>query len=244
MNYESETPGLWIHDLERDSDVRISAAIDGSPVWSHDGTQLLFNRSMEALRIGSATGVGDQQEILRRPWIWATDWSPDGNYVAYTYHERHIIGVRRLNPPGDVDLSLSAEAENFNARFSPDGRWLAYTSNEGGQYDVYVVPFPHVTNKWKISTNGGAQPVWRRQGGRELFYVSADGHLMSVPLAPQGAALNPGKPVELFAATLVDKIEPSFDVSPDGQRLLLNIVPATNPTKLNIISNWTALLPK
>jgi eukaryotic-like serine/threonine-protein kinase len=202
----------------------------------------LFNRSLEGLRIAPATGLGTPREVLRRPLIWASDWSTDGRYIAYTYDERHIIGVRRLNPEGDLDLPFSAAAENFNARFSPDGRWLAYTSNESGRYDVYVLAFPNAGAKWKISTNGGAQSVWRRDA-RELFYVAADGQLMSVAVTPQ-AATPFAKPVALFEAPLIDRIAPSFDVSRDGQKLLLNVSSSPVPGKLNIVTNWTALLQK
>jgi eukaryotic-like serine/threonine-protein kinase len=92
---------------------------------------------------------------------------------------------------------MNTKAANFNARFSPDGQALAYTSDEAGQYDVYVIPFPVATTKWKVSTQGGAQSVWRRDG-RELFYVAPDRTMMSVAVTGQGGALMFGRPTALF----------------------------------------------
>ncbi|HTI86658.1 MAG TPA: protein kinase, partial [Alphaproteobacteria bacterium] len=242
LKYDSETPGLWIHDLVRDSDARVSSHIDSSPVWSSDGTQLAFDRSLEAVGIRPSSGSGDQI-LMRRPWVWPSDWSRDGRYLAYTYDERQIIGVRQLDPALDLNFPQDDRAANFDAHFSPDGRWLSYTSNEGGQYDLYVVDFPRATGKWKVSTNGGAQGRWRRDA-RELFYVSADGHMMSVAVDAESASPVFGKPVSLFAVSIADPLAPAYDVTADGQRFVVNARLTTAARTLHILSNWTALLPK
>jgi Tol biopolymer transport system component/predicted Ser/Thr protein kinase len=237
------TPGLWIHDVGRDSETRITSEEPVSAVWSSDGTQLMFGRVDGSIQQVSATGVGPPVEILHKRLAWPTDWSRDGRYLAYTYDERHIVGVRQLNPPQDVDLPQERRAANYNARFSPDGRWLAYTSDETGRADVYIVPFPQVTNKWKVSTNGGAQAVWRRDG-RELFYIAPDGTLMAVTVSPQAAELSVGKPVPLFSTAITDLLSPSYDSSPDGQRFLINAMLPTTTRPMNVVSNWMGLLRK
>jgi len=241
LNGRPDTQGLWIHDLARESDMRLSSQTDFSPVWSPDGSQLAFGRSLDAaVGIRPSDGAGDRI-LLRRALAWPSDWSRDGRYVAYTYDERHIIGIRQLNPELDLAFPQDDRAANFDGHFSPDGRWLSYTSDEGGQYDVYVADFPRATRKWKLSTNGGAQGRWRGDG-RELFYVSADGRMMSV--AVDAASVSPfGKPVSLFTVPIANLVAPAYyDVTADGQRFLVNAAPPTAARGLHVLSNWTALL--
>ena len=129
---------------------------------------------------------------------------------------------------------------------SPDGRWLAYTSDESGTLDVYVRPFPGGAEKWAVSTRGGSEPQWRGDG-KELFYLGADRTLMSVPIAA-GASFEAGVPKALFE-TRVGAINPEFRhnyaASKDGNRFLINTVPdgASSPP-ITVVLNWTAGLKK
>ena len=117
--------------------------------------------------------------------------------------------------------------------FSPDGRWVAYQSNEGGAANVFVQAFPGPGGKWQISTDGGAVPMWRRDG-RELFYRTRDA-IMAVPLTT-GSSFSAGAPQELFRAPY----QQSFDVSPDGQRfLMIKSGTAASSAQLHVVLNWT-----
>jgi eukaryotic-like serine/threonine-protein kinase len=139
-----------------------------------------------------------------------------------------------------------------SAQFSPNGRYVAYTSNETGRHEVYVQTFPKATGKWQISTTGGEEPMWRRDG-KELFYLShgesASGgdKLMSVAVDTNSAAFQAGIPKELFETQLIPLWywRNVYAVSPDGQRFLM-IVPAAQakPQPITVVLNWPALLKK
>jgi Tol biopolymer transport system component len=179
----------------------------------------------------------------------ANSWSPDGQLLAF--HEidpalQRDIWVLRM---GDTSPSsgqvrkaqpfLRTRFDEAGPRFSPDGRWLAYISNESGRYEIYVQPFPGPGGKWQISSDGGTEPLWNRNG-RELFYRSGD-KMMAVDIAtlPSFAA---GTPRMLFEGQYVPApgASPNYDVSPDGQRFLMlkPIEQAAGPTQINVVLNW------
>ena len=130
-------------------------------------------------------------------------------------------------------------------RFSPDTRWVAYESNESGQTEIYIRSFPDAREKIRISTSGGTYPEWGPDG-RELYYRSRDGKLMSVSLKPAGATLEAAPPRELFTfdpSTGLFAAGASYEVTPDGQRFLTKEI-AASPEPLYVIVNWSALLKK
>jgi Tol biopolymer transport system component len=121
------------------------------------------------------------------------------------------------------------------AALSPDGRWIAYVSQEDGREEVYVQPFPPGHGgKWMVSTQGGSRPSWRRDG-RELFFVAADRRLMSVAVEARDAVFRPGMPRELFRLR-----GSSYAVAPDGQRFLVSMPAPGPPAAINVVVNWTA----
>ena len=135
---------------------------------------------------------------------------------------------------------------NFDERdgqFSPDGKWIAYQSNESGRFEIYVQPFPGPGGKLQISTNGGAQVRWRRDG-KELFYIALDDRLMAVPirLASNGQTVEPGSPIPLFATRVGGALQTIFRqqymVSPDGQRFLMNTITEEAASPITVILNW------
>ena len=147
-------------------------------------------------------------------------------------------------------IGLAAEASLLqakwivrNAQFSPDGRWVAYSTNESGNWEVYVAPFPNTNGKWQVSRGGGEEPRWRRDG-KELFYLSSDGKMMAVAAKTAGN-FEAASPITLFQTHLGQPISSydlvSYDVTADGQRFLINTkVDEPNVAPLSLILNWTS----
>jgi Tol biopolymer transport system component len=248
-------PELWIVDLARGARTRLTSgpSQNSNAVWSPDGSRIAFSsdRSHQAdLYEKAADGSLAERALLEgEGQRTAADWSPDGRFLLYW--DRETGGQRRV---GLSALPLSGERkpltilerttrQEFVARLSPDGRWLAYATDDTGRAEVFVTSFPAPAEKWQVSTDGGTMPRWRRDG-RELFYVSLDGRLMSVDV-PAGPTIRSGVPRLLFetlspAMTATD----FYDVSSDGQRFLMTL-PADQATRpLSVIVNWTAGLDR
>jgi Tol biopolymer transport system component len=139
---------------------------------------------------------------------------------------------------------IETSFDERDGQFSPDGRWVAYESNESGRFEIYVQPFPGPGGKWQMSTNGGAQVRWRRDG-KELFYIGLDGRLMAAPfrVGSSGQAVEPVTPVSLFATripggALQAGFKQQYVVSPDGQRFLINSLTAAPASTITLILNW------
>jgi hypothetical protein len=141
---------------------------------------------------------------------------------------------------------VQTEFQENQPRLSPDGRWLAYRSNESKRGEIYVVSFPHPGGKWQISTTGGQEPVWSGDG-KELYYYSLDNKVMSVdikPSLPESAQLQWGVPRALFDVRIFTNDTPSFDVSKDGRFLLPLLVEQQVSTPMTVVLNWPQLLKK
>jgi len=133
-----------------------------------------------------------------------------------------------------------------HARFSPDGRFVAYASDESGRFEVYVQTFPASGGKWLVSANGGAQPRWRRDG-KELFYIAPDRKLMAVDVKAEASTFVVGVPKALFQTHVISYPNPRniYDVSADGQRFLIITPPEeTTSTPVTVVANWTADLKR
>jgi dipeptidyl aminopeptidase/acylaminoacyl peptidase len=199
----------------------------------------------------SAVGAGGAERLLTTgETMLTTDWSSDGRFLLY----------RSLSPKTGFDiwaLPMGGESKHFpvvqtnsderEAQFSPDGKWIAYQSDESGRVEIYVQPFP-IGARTQISTTGGAQVRWRRDG-KELFYIALDGRLMAVPVEfpANGQTVEPGRPVALFETHIGGAVQgfnkQQYVVSPDGQRFLMNTVTdqaSTSP--ITVLINWTAEL--
>ncbi|HYF35694.1 MAG TPA: hypothetical protein VD994_10420, partial [Prosthecobacter sp.] len=146
---------------------------------------------------------------------------------------------------GDAVTYLGGRADETQAQFSPDGRWVAYTSTESGRPEVYVQPFPATGAKWQVSTAGGEQPRWRRDG-RELFYLSADRKLMAVEVNGSSDTFQVGVPRLLFEPRVSSISGDSpYDVAADGKRFLVKVpVEETAPAPATVLLNWTADLKR
>ena len=245
---DTVVPTIWVMDLSRENSVRRMSDADlavpeMSAVWSGDSSEILFSRGddrrMRFFR--RATSGGETKCALDTEGPkFPADWSSDGKLVAYTsqfpdYRNLHTwIATLGGEGPGESRPFLQHSCQEVSAAFSPAGheapRWVAYASNETGRYEVYVRDFPGGEHKWQISSQGGIQPHWCRDG-RELVYLSLDGMLMSVGVDPSGHAHPPGfkfgPPQPLFSTGRRLRAQYSFwmnqyGVSRDGQRFLIN----------------------
>jgi serine/threonine protein kinase/Tol biopolymer transport system component len=247
---------IWLLEIGRGLPSRFTfePAPHWFPVWSHDGGRVAFASKRGThmdLYQKAASGVGGDESLLESPTDkLPTDWSLDGRFVLYEEYDRakpasHIWllplqGNRKPFP------FLQTEFNQQEARFSPDTRWIAYTSDESGSPQVYVQDFSPSGSKWQISASGGNQPMWRRDG-RELFFVSADGKLMSVEVKtePSFQASAPSPLFDIHSPNVAGRFRRDYAVSPNGQRFLVNsIVDQTAATPVTVVLNWTADLKR
>ncbi|MEO8190046.1 MAG: protein kinase [Acidobacteriota bacterium] len=241
---------IWIYDLSRRVSTRFTSepADNVFPVWSPDGSRIVF----ESNRKGSddlyqkvSSGTGNDEELLVQEGrlLVPTDWSSDGRFVVHNLIDSRTkrgwdLGIYSVAEKKS-SVFLSTPSSEANGRFSPDVRWLAYTSDESGRYEVYVRPFPGPGGKWQISTAGGGQPVWN-PNGKEIFYASADNKMMAVDVKTD-SGFEAGTARALFELTLKSGTGWKYDVSPDGQRFLANTVMGevkANP--ITLVLNWAA----
>jgi eukaryotic-like serine/threonine-protein kinase len=248
-------PGLWLRELARDVESRFTLPpFVGVPVWSPDSSRIAFS-GPNALFVKNVYGGQEQLLVQRGNPISPSDWSRDGKYLLYTDIDpktRGDIWYLPLDPSGKAAAPvafLKTEFDESMGQFSPDGRWVAYVSNESGSYEVYVRPFPPGGGPTRISSRGGTNPRWRADG-KELYYLSYSDHAglfaVSVQSSP-GGSLQAGVPKVLFEpqARFVVAATNIFIYSPsaDGQRFLMNILPDATPPTLNVITNWEKLAP-
>jgi eukaryotic-like serine/threonine-protein kinase len=243
----SQNTDIWTYDLEIQSAKRLTfdPAIDSLPIWSPNGTRMVFasNRGVTFdLYLKDTNGAQDEKSIPQDgPDRFPTDWSPDGKYVLYERGaDLWFVAIPELR----ATQFLKASSTLKNGRFSPDGKWVAYSSNESGQWEIYVTSFPEAHGKWQVSNAGGDQPKWRSDG-KELFYLSNDSKIMAVPVKT-GANFDAGTPMALFQANPREMVATSeqffYDVSKDGQKFLINTQLKTAMTPISVVLNWSAKL--
>jgi serine/threonine protein kinase len=246
----SQNTDLWTYDLENGSAKRLTfdPAMDTVPIWSPDSRQLVFssNRDMKfVLYIKDANGAQSEKAIVEEgPDRYPDDWSRDGKYILY--EQGSDLWFVTL-PEQKSTQFLKAVGTLKNGRFSPDGRWAAYASNESGRWEIYVTSFPEAHGKWQVSNGGGDQPKWRGDG-KELFYISPEGKIMSVSVNT-GTNFDAATPVVLFQANPREMIATSehvtYDVTKDGQKFLINTqMKEGQMMPMSIVLNWAAMLHK
>ncbi len=251
-----ESVNIWVIDLARDVRTRITfdpVTSDENPIWSPDGRLLAFATHRDSDRASiyarSSLGEGKDKALFLdvTPNPHPETWSPDGKNLLVHYNGKRLdIGIIDVEASQPKILPfISTMSDDIQAQFSPDGRWVAYTSVESGRNEIYVRPFPQGEGKWQISSDGGSEPKWRRDG-KELFYLTADGTMMAVPIMTQ-PTFNAALPVSLFkTGTLPITLgawggDAQYDVSNDGSKFLINTI-VTQPTLANlyVIVNWKA----
>ena len=219
------------------------------PIWNPDASRLTFasNRQPSVdLFIKNSDGAQEEQSLVRdENDKFPYDWSRDARYILY------LIGNSSLQyvslPELKTRLFLKAASVLRNAQFSPDEKWVAYASNETGKWEIYVTSFPEARGRWQVSTGGGEQPRWRRDG-KELFYLSSDGKMMAAPVTI-AANFDVGRPVELFQTTPRQPVSFNdqlvYDVQPDGRRfLILTQMKQAENAPMSVVLNWSAKLNK
>ena len=246
---------IWIFDSIRTTWSRLTfdPAAERAPLWSPDASRIVFtsaSRGILDLYEKPASGSGEPRiAVSSLSDKFPTDWTRDGRFLVY-----HAFGGGSSTwdiwaAPTDGGKPLELFASKFteaHGRVSPDGRWIAYASDESGRFEIYVTQFPQRRGRWQISTAGGSQPWWRGDG-KELFYLGPEQTLMSVPVRP-GDAFEAAVPTGLFRAnfpTLVPAFWPNYCATADGQRFLVSeLVPEAVVSPINVVLNWTAGLKK
>ncbi|PYQ10648.1 MAG: hypothetical protein DMH00_10485 [Acidobacteria bacterium] len=245
---------LWVLDLSRGvlSRFTFHPSNDYWAVWSPDGSRIVWasdRAGHDDLYLKPSSGASQDELLLESDHVkWPDDWSRDGRFIVYEESNP-------TNPKTLVDLwvlPLSADRKPFpflrtefnetHAQLSPDSRWMAYVSDESGRAEVYVQTFPRAGGKRQVSTDGGDQPQWRRDG-RELFYLAPEGKLMAAEVKG-GPTFEAAVPVPLFGvrvpAVSIGSFRNHFVVSPDGQRFLVNtIAEGASSSPITVVLNWT-----
>jgi Tol biopolymer transport system component len=248
------TGDLWLLDIKRGVPSRLTfdPGFDLMPVWSPDGRRIRFTSNRRLASewepfMKAVNGSGDDEPLVNggAPAWGPTDWSRDGQFILTTIQRPNtrldvwaLPTDRRRMPVRVVETTFN----ETNAQFSPDGKWVAYQSDESGRVEIYVQPFPGSGRKVRISGNGGVQARWRRNG-KELFYLASDNRLMAVPiqLDPSSKNVETGTPAALFPTRLAGAPRNDFGrhymVSDDGQRFLMDTLTEVS-IPITVVLNW------
>lgn len=267
---------LWLFDLSRGTTSRLtfdSSQNNASPIWFPDGNRIVF-KSFRGGKFGlyqkRANGAGGEELLIEsETTIVPTSWSSDGRSLIYQITDPKTgndllalpmpsrAALRREPADGSKPVALlRTPFSEMHGQISPDGAWLAYSSNETGRYEVYVQRFPSSVGKWQVSANGGSYPRWRGDG-RELFYLDKgfDGKLVAVEVKTTPSTFEAGRIRELFDSGYYNALHGAFGpyhayaVSADGQRFLIprplsTGSKATAPAPIAIVLNWDTGLRK
>ena len=262
---ETEGTDIWLLETTRGiaSRLTVDPAPDWSPVWSPDGSRVVFTSPRDSfppnLYQQDSRGAGAGEFLLRGTRVvHPRDWSSDGRFLVYDALDPKTQWDIAILPMGPATAGtnrepvpfLQTDFNEYNGQFSPDGRLIAYVSDETGTLEVYVAPFPATGDRWRkrISSSGGGQPRWRRDG-KELFFVAPDGTLMAVSVRIEGT-FEAGSARPLFKTRLTglgslitSPIASNYAVSVNGQRFLMtSITEGTPPSSITVLLNWRAAL--
>ena len=251
------TADLWMFDIRRQLRTRFTfdAADEAFAAWSPHGADVVFSSSRKgkwglyrkmASGIAAETAIGSDD--IEKLW---PSWSPDSNYLTYGGVGGGVsssdLWVLPLSGDTKPAVLVRTEFNEIRPRVSPNGRWVAYESNESGRPEIYVTSFPSPAGKWQISAAGGSWPRWRRDG-REIYYVSPDNKLMAAAVGSSGTEFQVGAVESLFdirprTANFRGFAPPLYDVTADGQRFLVNtMLEESSNEPVTLLVNWAELL--
>jgi Tol biopolymer transport system component len=242
---------IWLIELGRGVPTRFTTepGPDIVPIWSRDGDRIVFSslgkRGVFDLYEQAITSKVSQELLATDQSKQVTDWSRDGRFLLYRSNDPKMgwdIWALPLEGDRQPFPVVRTKFEERDGQFSPDGKWIAYQSDETSRFEIYVQPFPGPGEEKRISINGGAQVRWRSDG-KELFYVTLDGRLVAVPFSVSsgGQVAEPSAPIQLFPTRLgaiQDNWIAKYIVSQDGQRFLMDIALEETPSPITVILNW------
>jgi len=242
LTIEAANDQVWVYDLERSTlSPQTLRGNNNEAIWTPDGRRLTFSsdRGRPSNLFWQAADGSAPPERLTTSANWQTSqaWSPDGKTFVFLEGETTSdVWILQLDGDRKPRPFLHGPFNESEARISPNGRWLAYVSDESGREEVYVVPFPGSGGRWPISTDGGSFPLWARNG-RELFYRNGD-RVMAVTVTSD-ATFSATKPRLLFEAKAISYSVLSYDVTPDGDFLMIEPGESdTRPSQISVVLNW------
>jgi Tol biopolymer transport system component len=253
LSQSEESADLWTVDAAGATQITTTAAHETTPVWSPDGARIacsIRNTGDGSDDLFVMAAEGGKPDLLFRSSAQKhpTDWSRDGRYIFFNaLSDSTKWDVWALSTAdrhaGPILDTVNSERD---AVLSPDGKWLAFDADDNNRIEVYVQPFNGINSeqkkRWKISTNGGGTPKWSADG-KELFFITASGRVMSAAVHASGDNFETDAPVKLFQTRPIPKQWNLFDVSADGQRFLLNLpLEWTNSSQIQVMTNWTEKL--
>ena len=246
------TRDVWTVDLVRELPTRFTfdASEDSNPVWSQNGDRIFFrsvrNNTVHIYERPSSGSAGETLVLSSKIPIFPIDVSSDGKFLLYSTPNAGALDLWALPMTGDDRKPFPVVNSRFaeiTGRFSPDGRWIAYMSNESGRQEIYVTAFPGGGGKWQVSSSGGTSPIWSRNG-RQIFYFSpGDAQLMAASVTASGAAVDIGQARVLFRVR-PGGLRSFFDVAADGRFLFTAARDQAESPPLTLVVNWAAELER
>ncbi len=265
MSMGNPKSDIWVLDLAHGTRTRLTFddATHVMPSWSADGQRVAYMSQFGATTMAGtnlharlANGGGQDEVLLAQQEVGGTpitltwpQWSPDGRYLIYMQQSGPTgSSVWAMPTSGEAKPQLLVKSESPIGkitffRVSPDGRWLAYSGNDGGREEVFVTGFPNGNGRWQISREGGTFPVWRRDG-KEIYYIGLDAHLLAVGVNTREGQFEVNQAQPLFEVRNVFALGSPFDATPDGQRFLVLTQPEASASPMMLVLNWTAELNK
>jgi serine/threonine-protein kinase len=248
-------PDIWILELARGTMTRftLGEGLNVAPIWSPDGRRIFFTSNRNQAEFGvfskPADGSGDAEQLTSGAYRVPSSVSSDGKTAIFRQRADNSswdIGMIRLDGNREIEMLLQSAFDEHTGKLSPDDCWLAYVSNESGREEIYVQSFPGPGRSWQVSSEGGAEPLWARNG-KELFYRNGN-KMMAVAIHSE-PEFSPGRPFLLFEGDyVVGRPTPysEYSVTSDGQRFVMikETGESSTPREITVVLNWNEELKR